>query len=113
MIKANELRIGNFVSFFNRTHKINGSDINALQNGACYDEYPIAITEEWLLYLGFKKNETLTALNQWILNDIAVQQWENGPWFYCYVAQKEMPELNVHRLQNLYFALTGEEIKIK
>jgi hypothetical protein len=68
---------------------------------------PIPLTEEWLVKLGFELHY--------------------GRYFkgnFCYYPENKMFEWRgiilldflwneVHKLQNLYFALTGEELKIK
>ena len=108
-MKANELRIGNWVqSDTNRAYKIeltwfecckdsrDGRDIQ-------FNTYPIPLTEEWLVKFGFKK-KTKT----FVMNNISIKQQTKGYFFYL----SKMIE-DVHSLQNLYFALTGEEFEIK
>lgn len=75
---------------------------------------PIPLTEEWLLKFGF----TLINKVDYITVDFAIYQkgdilWEdcgkagfNDSWF-------DGSAEYVHQLQNLVFALTGEELEIK
>ena len=70
---------------------------------------PIELTEEWLIKFGFKK------MNYKLLNKIVFysETWDiefSDNEFY-------MPDIGivvkyVHQLQNLYFALTNEELSI-
>jgi hypothetical protein len=73
---------------------------------------PIPLTEEWLLKFGFAKTE-----NGWlaldICNDWSYLYWERlaGLELSVNKYQITMPHIKyVHQLQNLYFALTGEEL---
>ena len=121
-MKANELRIGNYVNNVN-TNDLICVDANNIKDAANYDLWvgePIPLTGEWLLKLGFRMHTN------------------SGSWFHTYTKDKFVIEDRfsgllknrshkfeheacrwendiryVHQLQNLYFALTGEELKIK
>jgi hypothetical protein len=73
---------------------------------------PIPLTEEWLLRFGFEKNDN----NQFILMegsvDIVFNKDLNG-WTCDGINFSINMTEHVHQLQNLYFALTGEELKLK
>jgi hypothetical protein len=73
---------------------------------------PIPLTEEWLLRFGFEKNDN----NQFILMegsvDILFNKDLNG-WTCDGINFSINMTEHVHQLQNLYFALTGEELKLK
>lgn len=127
-MKASELRIGNFVDFEKTTHIIdeigstivrshwNGADRNAESNDylcTINEIKPIPLTEKWLLKFGFEKHygnvlslETETLLIEWIDSKIYLTCG------VCAEVGKEMPIKSVHQLQNLYFALTGEELTL-
>ncbi len=73
---------------------------------------PIPLTEEWLLRFGFDKNDehgvflmVIRVLNKNIILECA----ENCVWIDDSMISCEY----VHQLQNLYFALTGEELTLK
>jgi hypothetical protein len=117
-MKANELRIGNYVC--RKPHKVwipftvKDGEINEKFASTCN---PIPLTEEWLLKFGFEENEGIFKIwldcpneRTYLLhspNDEYIEICRGGqvccrPMIYY-----------VHQLQNLYFALTGEELTIK
>ena len=75
---------------------------------------PIPLTEEWMLKLGFEKydEKTYTDNTGFILN-----KNENGTFeisienTFADMLYAQTPY--VHTFQNLYFALTGEELRIQ
>ena len=74
----------------------------------------IPLTEEWLLKFGFKfcEGETIgeTTMNdRYIKNNFWLNHWINGKLFY-WENRDDLEIQYVHQLQNLYFALTGEEL---
>ena len=82
---------------------------------------PIPLTEQWLLKLGFTKiSEGNFSIGNSIITKI---MWEDDEpeWKFkrilssdiYYYKRSMLPIDNIHQLQNLYFALTGEELKIK
>lgn len=67
---------------------------------------PIPLTEEWLKKFGFKKFKNY---NDWSKGGFILHGRKRG-----FVLRKSAPDVkSVHQLQNLYFALTGEELKTK
>lgn len=117
-MKANELRIGNIVNYLYDGERKQGvvNQISKfkiiINNQPCKIKNiePVIITKEWLLKFGFIKDpETiyrffLKELFTYDLDDnciCIVDTWEFGKRKY------------VHELQNLYFALKGEEPTIK
>ena len=115
MIKANELRIGNYVfdnlkQWIIQMHSANGI-LNVEQKPSEYN--PVEITEEILLKLGFKCEEK-TRENIYRLNifeyatscktiDLEIDYFDNHATFTTDIKY-------VHQLQNLFFFLTGEEL---
>jgi hypothetical protein len=139
-MKVNELRIGNIVGFKDRTDfyaRIN--DISVLggvhisrfwEDGTLDDQpeviedlTPIPLTEKWLLKFGFEKTEGMhvNTYKKMIKSISTVEEIymiissKNYYWVgYRYnmdLRDVGLGELNyVHQLQNLVFALTGEEL---
>jgi hypothetical protein len=121
-MKASELRIGNLVDLGNRIAKV--TEINHLacvvvdleETQDTIEDYErvkgIILTEEWLLRFGFEKNDN----NQFILMegsvDILFNKDLNG-WTCDGINFSINMTEHVHHLQNLYFALTGEELVVK
>jgi len=123
-MKENELRIGNWVIYQDEVDKVRyelefsiGHFMGIFEKNYGPPE-PIPLTEEWLLKLGFEKDKE--------------EKWEFSIPGMPYVWRKESPTADqpftiwyrydkeelciscegkyVHQLQNLYFALTGEEL---
>jgi hypothetical protein len=68
---------------------------------------PIPLTEEWLVKFGFKKDEYYNAI---VKQPIELHVQDNIYW--CDILWNSMEIKHVHQLQNLFFALTGEELII-
>ena len=124
-MKSSELRIGNCIDaeIFNgleRLHVSNGF-VTGLLNDSIYIndikfEYrhlkPIPLTEEWLLKFGFEQDHSNQSWHHrvFVLNSFEIQELSMEVDKYSY----EITTIKyVHQLQNLYFALTGEELTIK
>jgi hypothetical protein len=121
---ATELRIGNFVKCSiiqnghlrkGDNHELTMSDFNHdLED--CFE--PIPLTEEWLIKFGFyNKGKTNNTFYRDLLK---VDQALYFPYIvkhkglHLSISGKKIKRIkHVHQLQNLYFALTGEELTIK
>lgn len=121
-MKANELRIGNWVSFFNMIEKERYIQVNArffasLAGGRMasemrFDEelngyyHPISLTSEILKKCGFvdRKLGNFYFLENGNLTIEGYEHDYNG----LFIGNIE----SMHQLQNLYFALTGTELEI-
>jgi hypothetical protein len=133
-IQSKELRIGNLVNIENRFGDIVQIEIHGISSrGNIYDEddsafscdelIPIIITEEWLVKFGFKK------IKGRVNYEDAVIYFRKDSFMYwcfkynlclCYLdryleysSYSNVDIKHVHQLQNLYFALTNEELTIK
>ena len=72
---------------------------------------PIPLTEEWLLKLGFHQKNGYGFIKKYLLGNLfySVETKEHFMFQYYELRIK----INyVHQLQNLYFALTGEELTL-
>lgn len=122
-VKANELRIGNIVDYFSESadhwfnaREVSANDIVCLDLDTADHADAVPLTIAWMIKLGFSKSEnndsfyciklsaSILSINPdngvvWIDNPIG--EAFNNPALIEYV----------HQLQNLYFALTGEELK--
>ena len=111
-MKPEELRIGNWVES-NGFYRVRGPyQVSSISGVLEYDYIkPLPLTEEWLLKFGFKKDKTWTG-------DVFENKKGDRVCLgaQMYVASESVKvdcPKNVHQLQNLYYALTGEELKIK
>lgn len=125
-MEANELRIGNFVLFSNDGTIFTVGSIEekgfTVQNEEettwieSEEFEPIPLTEEWLLKFGFKLNMNWfnwnAAIGENEIGDfkLALRYTDDFGWFY---QSRCTPLKYVHQLQNLYFAITGEELIYK
>lgn len=121
MIQANEFRIGNHVKG------------GALHTGIGFDYYTISqihetvvffkeshvgeyfkdiqqipLTEEWLLKFGFEKLDS--DITEYWRNGLVISLDVNNNWFNS--LGRKIVIKYVHTLQNLFFALTDEELTI-
>lgn len=70
----------------------------------------IPLTEEWLVRMGFKERHIYEEVSEWNLGPYRIQ---TNVEFYIWMGIGDGVELKyVHQLQNLYFALTGQELKL-
>jgi hypothetical protein len=125
MINANELRRGNIITYIKNNEKeqvivtVIMSTMIACKEGAAEFEHfePIPISEDWLLKFGFAKCGNLITTQTIKAPKIGSFSLllSEGKWFFVPNVRIEwsVEITHVHQLQNLYFALTGEELKIK
>jgi len=126
MIPINELRINNYV-YYNNEHNEIGiitklvteliTDINYVGINNRIDVHylnkhinPIPLTEELLKQLGFNNYFDKGKLN--IIPKGRLGYKNGRTYFNSWAILEKQPDY-VHELQNLYFALTGEELIIK
>jgi len=147
MIKAKELRVGNFVQFGNDTewHEVEAISlsqnidkpdlIHLTGNGITNrDEqiFGIPITEEWLLKFDFEKDKEKGrhgyrySIGHQDFRYVMSKDWREetthhfGIWYTDSPRKSDLTEVFgftdqvqfVHQLQNLFFALTREELII-
>jgi hypothetical protein len=131
-MKANELRSGNYVDVYKGdvhygielVNNISSMGINerlpseyyAVFENPMNDELlvkPIPLTEDWLLRFGFEKrdrNSKQGVLSTYQKKGNKFHVTNSGHVVYGF---KHLHINYVHQLQNLIFALTGEELTLK
>lgn len=125
-MKATELRIGNLVwsnyGIYDRLEDyvvLLHEDFlltksHCKLNIAFHFIEPIPLTEEWLLKFGFEKEQYYFTIGY---NPITVDYTMMLTWIegceYPFYRNAYHRMQHVHQLQNLYFALTGEELTIQ
>lgn len=131
-MKVEELRIGNLILDWNNK-PVEVEQIQYMEPDSVLNHYselveyaineihidqykPIPLTEEWLTKFGFGKykdeeGESLRRKGKILLNKAFRLRFSdtNDDWYYSTAMRIE----TVHQLQNLYFALTGEELQIQ
>jgi hypothetical protein len=119
-MKAQELRIGNWVNRLPTKGippmQLCEKTLGTILSSDFYIKTlePIPLTEEWLLKFGF---EWIEEAHGYFDKHHAVYLWASGTIdFHPFCTNDEDCQIelkHVHSLQNLYFALTGEELTIK
>lgn len=126
-MNASELRIGNYLEISLKSgqgrkliNKIGCQDIvRIFENIGSVNYEPIPLTEEWLLKFGFEKFNPYPFKEYWSINDfeieihgdkfpVRIDGGESAPHLTQFIGHNTK---YVHQLQNIYFALTGEELK--
>jgi hypothetical protein len=152
-MKAQDLRLGNYVGFKNRTDcyciieelsSYGGVHIIRMFNDGDIDDQPevieditgLYLTEEWLMKFGFYKEDDVAPVsndhshfysmgcNDYKYSFAYASFRDDWGFYHSYTDACDERDNNkfdaisfgikyVHQLQNLYFALTGEELTIK
>ena len=129
-MNANELRIGNYIERHNKVTGVKdvvqvggGTPLLAFEWMTTLKFNPIPLTEEWLLKFGFEfrnnnkqygwflkvsKNRVLAWCHSKEIGlEFDTEDYDYNNTLFDFHCQY------VHQLQNLYFALTGEELTLK
>jgi len=122
MVKANELRLGNLVYGFKTIWQIDFTDFRNYDTDTGELPYdPIQLTPEILERCGFQYYAwpDFLQFSHFIKNDFILRETDSGYSFFntskCDNSQRQHLVIirHLHQLQNLYFALTGEELEYK
>lgn len=105
-IQKTELRIGNFIREIDTGGEFPVANIITQPNDDWTGVEPIPITEDWLSKFGFEKSTAWFRKGNHAINLMIAGLYE-----FKNIPIKEVSY--VHELQNLYFALTGEELSLK
>jgi hypothetical protein len=121
-MKAEELRIGNLIKWdstgdIEKVVKIGYNNVNNVHES---DLQPIPLTEEWLAKFGFRPlndHEFSLWVDEWECLSLYAEPY---PKSFVIGLSRGLKDIwnksniqNLHQLQNLYFALTGQELTIK
>jgi hypothetical protein len=107
-MKANELRIGNYYDHNGSVNKVTPNTIEEVWIAERTWVKPIPLTKEWLIK--FKFEEIEKDCRTFFKKEKFKVELSNGGNVY-YNRHKFIS--SVHQLQNLYFALIGEELTFK
>jgi len=108
-MEIKQLRIGNYVDLSEGFSVHNDILTVSIKNIGWYNEFkPIPLTEEWLIKFGFE------ILNKNAIYNYLLLYWNIKDEEYDFVREGKATTIKyIHQLQNLYFALTEEELTIK
>jgi hypothetical protein len=109
-MKANELRIGNYILNENGNVVLLCKSRFRVMIKGNINYQPIPLTEEWLLRFWFERSGLYFVKSQVYIYDEYGLTDTGFEYRFNYTQIKLM---YVHELQNLYFALTGEELTFK
>lgn len=130
---AQELRIGNYINALDDYDQAIASQVMALSDGvADIDEHGnrvlfytlngeyapeqcsiegINITEEWIKRLGFEEDSIIE--KRFNKDDYQVYFFKDDDYIYLRQVGSTIAKIKyIHQLQNLYFALTGNELTL-
>lgn len=110
-MKASELRINNWIKDGNDFEQITIDHLSCLNSGRCEFD-PIPLTEEWLLKFGFECLDSRRYQKKYRRN-YSIDGFMTSESFMVGLGSALTKLEYVHQLQNLYFALTGEELVVK
>lgn len=128
MITPQELRIGNYLALgedvllVNEIHKTGfyaGNEVKGTLKGNVWQIEPIELTEEWLMKFGLETDNEVDEIDGvmfklYHLEDYIIEYWIRDNTFkFTDDCALEVFVSSVHQLQNLYFALVGEELTKK
>lgn len=114
-MKAKDLRVGNIVYYFSdnsdtwfNDRVLSENDMICLlsDNGDHAENIPI--TDSWLLKFGFEHKKTIGGYSKWSNKKMRLLDMK----FYFDSSEYFIRIRYVHQLQNLYHALTGEELTL-
>lgn len=111
-MEASQLRIGNYVYRQSSKLIVDKSSVYQIENvniQSALKYAPIPLTEEWVLKLGFKnKTIYIKGICLYLVNEGMSGGFQDNE----YGINEYVDIKYVHQLQNLYFALTGEELTV-
>ena len=113
-MKASNLRIGNYVNFGIVNEPIKVLSINP-SSTTIEMAQPIPLTEEWLLKFGFSRDPKIGGdrIEFRVYRFDVLTFNTNHGWWHNLQHLNATPLDYVHQLQNLFFALTGEELTLE
>ena len=129
-MKVNELRIGNYIELDGKVESIweismdyqdegfplfSAGTTSLVEFRECRHK-PMPLTEEWLEKFGFYETSRYGKYLEFNINQeqsLRLPICKHSERDFWYVLRGSVKIQYVHQLQNLYFALTGEELTIK
>ncbi len=120
-MKAEELRIKNWLYCIDKKENVEILPLGIcdIYLNQCHEKsqnyQPILLTEDWLIKFGFEAHEDIKEYYKDLFGVCIDHEFKGSkcpnPLHVWGASFTDAPVLYVHQLQNLYFALTGEELK--
>jgi hypothetical protein len=112
-IKPHELRIGNYLLRNGIVVRIDSISISNIEfhRSVALEYWPVDLTPEWLTRFGFKRTQVYENVDEWFHNPLNIQT-DGEIFMVTRIGIYDLELKSVHQLQNLYFALTGQELMI-
>lgn len=121
-LKATELRVGNYLTHDHcEIAHVTWNMLLDVENGRPYKGIPI--TKKWLKKLGFKRSKRYGDMKGYELKRLLIiKDYKENTWNFCFkykINEKDrfslltMNRKYIHQLQNLYFSVENDELKIK
>ena len=109
VLSPTELRVGNYFQWIEIASMGIGVDVITKNNHYTYEDFkePIPLTEEWLEKFGFEYSDLNGDSGLWKIPPFQIYGKYNQ-FIYDY----RLDVNYVHQLQNLFYYLCGEELKI-
>lgn len=116
MVQSNELRIGNWLYVGNSPEpwkmQLDEDSMEVLMGARDYHNFsPIPLSAEILEKAGFTCSDYKTR-KKYSIGYFQISLYPNGDVIFIW-SGKVVYIKSVHQLQNLYFALTGEELPVE
>lgn len=114
-MRASDLRIGNYISILDRNPECWGiiATVEDKLNDNPYCQ-PIELTVDWLKKFGFTLVFVKGEFNIWSNDVFTITELYSFGTFVWFINDNESVGIYyVHELQNLYFAITKEDLIIK
>ena len=115
-MKANELRLGNYVYTETMEEPFELTEITDVEDQSHRYHKSIKLTEKWFKYFNFRISKNYCSIDLDSELRLLIVKKTGSMILQNYFSGDEvsLPTAleSVHQLQNLYFTLTGEELKI-
>lgn len=103
-----EVRVGNLIEWAEFASMGKGiSEVTFENIGYSFLFNPIPLTEEWLIKFGFEQSKVILHIRYSKKNISLITRTDSNVIYF-----QDLKITSVHQLQNLYFALCGEELTI-
>ena len=125
MIQPTELRIGNYLNYYNQNCHVMGiynygkielgyfeESIGFIRQLDDKGIHPIPLTEEILAKCGFEIDYHIGDDVNFTIGNIDIRKRSGMDYYVFYNKETQVRILHIHQLQNLYWCLCGKELEV-